>query len=551
MPRSDYNNNPGNLRPPKGMTFDGQIGIDDKGFAIFETPEQGQNALVNDVKTKIGHGLNTPEDFINKYSPAGDNSEEARNNYKIHLADQLGLKSTTDPFPKDAHDKIAQAISSFEGGTWSTPEQSSQAPAQPAVESASAPASAASGSNNTNNENVNLSLPLPAQSAITGTAGAVVGAGLGLTPKVQIPYQIYKDWKNKQANNVENVAKSPAIIDQTNVEYPSEPWVAKPQNAQDQTIQNGQSRTERVTRGGLNEEGINGQERILGSNETTAQRAARQAEANETALAAGLKPKQVFANFPDVAPVSNGRVLGTVELANQLEQERKNKEEIARANYETLKKAEQRVLEQRIKKLTAGFPSVEEMNAQQKMELTRLQLEKEAAQRTFGARMSFLANQGVNALKNTWEEGLPFGFRSLPARMASTVGGAAAAIPEAIVDFQNGKKSEAAQDVGIGAGLGSLLSRIPAKVMTPISTGLQAIDAVARARANDLAGAATSAVGAAAPYVAPLALGTELGGPVGLGIAATAPLANAAIEWNKKHSEEPMKAFTHRGFGLD
>ena len=40
----DYNN-PGNLRPPKGVTYDGQIGIGDHGFAIFETPEAGKTAF--------------------------------------------------------------------------------------------------------------------------------------------------------------------------------------------------------------------------------------------------------------------------------------------------------------------------------------------------------------------------------------------------------------------------------------------------------------------------------------------------------------------------
>ena len=29
---ADYNNNPGNLRPPKGLTYEGQIGVDERGF---------------------------------------------------------------------------------------------------------------------------------------------------------------------------------------------------------------------------------------------------------------------------------------------------------------------------------------------------------------------------------------------------------------------------------------------------------------------------------------------------------------------------------------
>ena len=111
----DYNN-PGNLRPPKGVTYDGQIGIGDHGFAIFETPEAGKTALINDIQHKVGNGLNTPDSFIDKYSPSGDNTDESRDNYKIYLMKQLGLKSSDEPFPKDSHEKIADAIAHFESG---------------------------------------------------------------------------------------------------------------------------------------------------------------------------------------------------------------------------------------------------------------------------------------------------------------------------------------------------------------------------------------------------------------------------------------------------
>jgi hypothetical protein len=127
--RADFNNNPGNLRPPKDVTYEGQIGVDDKGFAIFETPAFGERALKNDIKIKIEKGINTPEKFIDMYAPKGkdaygdENSEEGRENYKIWLAHKLGLKSTTDPFPDDALDKLPGAIKAFEGGTWNKPDE--------------------------------------------------------------------------------------------------------------------------------------------------------------------------------------------------------------------------------------------------------------------------------------------------------------------------------------------------------------------------------------------------------------------------------------------
>ena len=78
------------------VTYDGQIGIGDRGFAIFETPEYGRSALINDIQHKIQSGINSPDSFLDKYAPEGDNSDEARDNYKIHLMKHLGLKSSDD-----------------------------------------------------------------------------------------------------------------------------------------------------------------------------------------------------------------------------------------------------------------------------------------------------------------------------------------------------------------------------------------------------------------------------------------------------------------------
>ena len=118
---SDYNNNPGNLRP-KGFTYKGQIGVDDRGFAIFENKDAGRSALIQDIRAKQRQGLNNPNSFIDKYAPAmAENPEEGRDNYKIFLAQNLGLKNTTDPFPKGSEEKIADLIAQFEGGQPSAP----------------------------------------------------------------------------------------------------------------------------------------------------------------------------------------------------------------------------------------------------------------------------------------------------------------------------------------------------------------------------------------------------------------------------------------------
>ena len=116
---AQWNNNPGNLRPPKGVTYDGQVGVDDKGFAIFTEPSFGRKALIGDINIKLKRGLNTPNKFIDVYTPAmGDNDEKGRANYKNHLASSVGIKDPNEPFPEGSAEKIADAITGFEGGTW-------------------------------------------------------------------------------------------------------------------------------------------------------------------------------------------------------------------------------------------------------------------------------------------------------------------------------------------------------------------------------------------------------------------------------------------------
>jgi hypothetical protein len=118
---ADYNNNPGNLKP-KGFTYKGQIGLDDRGFAIFESKDAGRSALIQDIRAKQSQGLNNPNAFIDKYTPAmKENPEEGRDNYKIFLAQNLGLKNTTDPFPKGSEEKIADLIAQFEGASSPAP----------------------------------------------------------------------------------------------------------------------------------------------------------------------------------------------------------------------------------------------------------------------------------------------------------------------------------------------------------------------------------------------------------------------------------------------
>jgi hypothetical protein len=167
---AEYNNNPGNIRPAKGVKYEGMIGVDDKGFAIFETPKFGQQALINDITHKLEkRGIKTPSDFVDVYTPKSDeNSEDARDNYKIYLAQKTGLKSTNDPFPENSVEKLAQAITNFEGGKWQEGNEAEQPKSTTTAAPATVPASIKVPAAST--------APGAVENAIMGVVGGATGA---------------------------------------------------------------------------------------------------------------------------------------------------------------------------------------------------------------------------------------------------------------------------------------------------------------------------------------------------------------------------------------
>ena len=185
---AEYNNNPGNIRPAKGVKYEGMIGVDDNGFAIFQKPEFGKKALINDLTYKLEkRGIKTPSEFVDIYSPAGDeNSEDSRDNYKIYIAQMLGLKNTNDPFPENAVERLSQAVTNFEGGTWQGTEEKKS--------TKSAPETTQSDEDSSNQYSGKLISNEPTQeekdrSAVeTGAIGAAVGAGAGSLYTAKAPF---------------------------------------------------------------------------------------------------------------------------------------------------------------------------------------------------------------------------------------------------------------------------------------------------------------------------------------------------------------------------
>jgi len=201
---AEFNNNPGNLRPPKGLTYEGQIGVDDNGFAIFENRKYGRQALVNDIQHKVENGLDTPSSFVEKYAPRGDNSEDTNMNYKIHLADRLGLNSTGEKFPENSYEKIADAIAEFESGTKPKEEKSFSVPSIP-----NEGAPLVTTTNNPEPVSKQFQIPEP----IAAVAGGLGGASIGSTAAVvKAKLDAYKDaYDALNKGNLGTIKGSPQV----------------------------------------------------------------------------------------------------------------------------------------------------------------------------------------------------------------------------------------------------------------------------------------------------------------------------------------------------
>lgn len=87
MPRGIRNNNPGNLEGDQG--FQGFKAQDDKGYAQFNTPQDGLRAMAINLRNQQDlHGINTVEGIVTKYAPPSENNTAA---YISTVAQQMGV----------------------------------------------------------------------------------------------------------------------------------------------------------------------------------------------------------------------------------------------------------------------------------------------------------------------------------------------------------------------------------------------------------------------------------------------------------------------------
>lgn len=108
------NNNPGNIRA-SGSKWQGQSGVDDKGFVIFATPQDGIRALAKTLKTyQTKHGLKTITDMINRWAPPTENDTVS---YVESVSNRVGIAPNQRfTFNNDILVKVVSAIIKHENG---------------------------------------------------------------------------------------------------------------------------------------------------------------------------------------------------------------------------------------------------------------------------------------------------------------------------------------------------------------------------------------------------------------------------------------------------
>jgi len=114
LPLGLRQNNPGNIRSGS----DDWLGLAEggnEGYATFKTPEYGLRSMARTLGTYADkHEIGTVNDLVDRYAPAGDNTEESRANYKTVAANALGV-GVNDPIDlKAARSKLMPAMIGFE-----------------------------------------------------------------------------------------------------------------------------------------------------------------------------------------------------------------------------------------------------------------------------------------------------------------------------------------------------------------------------------------------------------------------------------------------------
>jgi hypothetical protein len=104
------NNNPGNLMAIPGVTYPGQSGTDYRGFAVFNTYQDGLNQLDKQIDLNIGRGLTLQQFFCGGGGYAGYAPGAQCGPYVSNVSSWTGI---------DPNQVLADAGGSFDSTTGS------------------------------------------------------------------------------------------------------------------------------------------------------------------------------------------------------------------------------------------------------------------------------------------------------------------------------------------------------------------------------------------------------------------------------------------------
>jgi hypothetical protein len=87
-PKGLRNHNPGNLRYVASVPWNGQVGPDDSGYAVFDSDEHGVRAMAHQLQTYQRRGLTTVRAIISTYAPSSENDTAA---YIADVCERMGV----------------------------------------------------------------------------------------------------------------------------------------------------------------------------------------------------------------------------------------------------------------------------------------------------------------------------------------------------------------------------------------------------------------------------------------------------------------------------
>ena len=112
QPRGIRNNNPGNIRWDGKTQWQGMAGVDDAGFVIFDTPNNGIRAMARVLASYGRRGVVTVADIIRTWAPPNENNTPA---YVESVARRTGLAPGA-PVPRERLAEFVAAIIHHENG---------------------------------------------------------------------------------------------------------------------------------------------------------------------------------------------------------------------------------------------------------------------------------------------------------------------------------------------------------------------------------------------------------------------------------------------------